>query len=137
MHGFKGERTLMRVHVEEQDKIDGSPVYERIVHLLRDRHLAGATAFRALEGFGASGHVHQQSTWSVKLDVPVVIECIDTDEKIQSVLPELDRMLGGGIITLERVRVILYRQGLPAEERDDRASMEVTGRWQPDDGADR
>lgn len=126
MHGFKGERTLMRIHVEEQEKVDGTPVYEAIVQLLRSRHFAGATVFRAVEGFGASGEMHHQRTWSVKLDVPVIIECIDTDEKIQGILPELDRMLGGGLITLERVRVILYRNAIPEEERDGRASMEVT-----------
>jgi PII-like signaling protein len=133
MHGFKGERTLMRVHVEEQDKFEGRPVYEAIVELLRRQRFAGATAFRAVEGFGASAHVHGEHTWSARLDVPVIIECIDTDERIQSVLPQLDRMIGGGIVTLERVRVILYRKDLSAEERDEHASMEVTGDWKPDE----
>ena len=133
MHGFKGERTLMRIHVEEQDKFEGKPVYECIVQLLRSRHFAGATAFRAVEGFGASGHMHHTGTWSMIMDCPVVIECVDTDEKIQSILPELDRMIGGGVITLERVRVILYRKKLPPEERDARASMEVSGKWQADE----
>lgn len=131
MHGFNGERTLMRIHVEEQDKFHGQPVYERIVQLLRSRHFAGATAFRAVEGFGATGHLHHQGSW--KLDCAIVIECVDSDEKIHAVLPELDGMIGGGIITLERVRVILYRKKLPPEERDARASMEITGRWQADD----
>lgn len=108
MQGFKGERTLMRIHVEEQDKFDGQPVYERIVELLRSRHFAGATAYRAIEGFGASGRAHRDRPWTVTTDVPVVIECVDTDEKIRAVLPELDRMIGGGVITLERVRVIRY-----------------------------
>lgn len=130
MHGFKGERTLMRVHVEEQDKFGGKPVYECVVQLLRERHFAGATAYRAIQGFGATGHLHQQATWSITTDCPVVIECVDTDEKIQSILPELDRMIGGGVITLERVRVILYRKNLPAEERDEQASVEVTGSWE-------
>ena len=133
MHGFKGERTLMRIHVEEQDKFEGKPVYEYIVQLLRSRHFAGATAFRAVEGFGATGHVHHNKTWSLTMDCPVVIECVDTDEKIQSILPELDRMIGGGVITLERVRVVLYRKKLPPEERDARASMEITGNWQADE----
>ena len=133
MQGFRGERTLMRIHVEEQDKFDGKPVYEAIVALLREHRFAGATAFRAVEGFGASGHLHEDHTWEVKLDVPIVIECIDTDEKIKGILPELDRMIGGGVITLERVRVILYRSHLPPEERDERASMEITGRWQDDE----
>jgi PII-like signaling protein len=133
MRGFKGERTLMRVHVEEQDKFEGRPVYEAVMELLRRQHFAGATAFRAVEGFGASAHVHQEHTWSVTLDVPVIIECIDTDERIQSVLPQLDRMIGGGIVTLERVRVILYRKHLSSEERDERASLEITGDWTIDE----
>ena len=132
MHGFEGERTLMRVHVEEQDKFEGKPVYECIVQLLRARHFAGATAFRAVEGFGATGHMHETGKWSMKTDCPLVIECVDTDEKIQSILPELDRMVGGGVVTLERVRVIMYRKKVPAEERDPRASMEVGGEWQND-----
>jgi PII-like signaling protein len=133
MQGFRGERTLMRIHVEEQDKIDGQPVYERIVHLLRSRHFAGATAYRAVEGFGATGRTHQERSWTLKTDVPVVIECVDTDEKIKGILPELDRMIGGGIITLERVRVILYRKDMPPDERGPRASMEITGSWLPDE----
>lgn len=133
MRGFKGERTLMRVHVEEQDKFEGRPAYEAIMELLRHEHFAGATAFRAVEGFGASAQVHEEHAWSVTMDVPVIIECIDTDERIQAVLPQLDRMIGGGIVTLERVRVILYRKDLPAEERDEHASMEITGKWQADE----
>lgn len=133
MHGFKGERTLMRVHVEEQDKYEGKPVYECIVQLLRERHFAGATAFRAVEGFGATGHMHHTGTWSLSTDCPVIIECVDTDEKIQAILPELDQMVGGGIITLERVRVILYRKKLPPTERDERASMEITGSWKTEE----
>jgi len=129
MHGLEGERTLMRIHVEEQDRFEGKPVYEAIVELLRERHFAGVTAYRAIEGFGASGHLHKDSTWSVRLDVPIVLECIDTDEKIVSILPELDRMIGGGVITLERVRVILYRKNLPDSEREPRGSMEVPGEW--------
>src|SRR5438270_442162 len=97
-------RTLMRVHVEEQDKYHGRPVYEVIVELLRKRQLAGATVYRAVEGFGASGTLHEARAWSVTVDVPIVIECIDTDEKIESILPELDPLIGGGVITLERVR---------------------------------
>lgn len=132
MHGLKGERTLMRIHVEEQDKFQKRPLYECIVQLLRQERFAGATAFRAVEGFGATGRLHQTSTWELKMDCPVVIECVDTDEKIQTILPKLDEMIGGGVITLERVRVILYRKKKPNEGPDDRASMEITGNWKPD-----
>ena len=91
--------------------------------------MAGATAFRAVEGFGATGHMHHTGTWSITLDCPIIIECIDSDEKIQSVLPDLDKMIGGGIITLERVRVILYRKRLSDEDRDPRPSKEAGGQW--------
>jgi PII-like signaling protein len=115
----------MRVHVEERDKFQGQPLYERIVQLLRRRHFAGATAYRAVEGFGATGRLHHHEAWSLALDCPVIIESVDTDERIKSVLPELDRMIGGGVITLERVRVIMYRKKMPPGELEPRASSEV------------
>lgn len=130
MHGFKGERTLMRIHVEEQDKYHGQPLYQCIVELLRKKHFAGATAYRAVEGFGASSHLHVERTVALTLDVPVVIECVDTDQKIQAVLPELDEMIGGGVITLERVRVIMYRKNIPPDERDEQSSLDITGSWE-------
>lgn len=104
------QRTLMRVHVEEQDKVDGHPVYERIVEMLRHRGLAGATAYRAIEGFGATSHLHAEHALSVRTDVPVVIECVDVEGRIAAVLPEIARMVvGGGIVTLEQVRAIIPR----------------------------
>lgn len=130
MHGLKGERTLMRIHVEEQDKYKGKPLYQCIVELLRKKHFAGATAYRAVEGFGASSHMHVQHIMSMKRDVPVVIECVDQDEKIQAILPELDDMIGGGVITLERVRVIMHRRNVPPHERDEQSSLDITGNWE-------
>jgi len=129
MHGLKGERVLMRVYVEEQDKFDGHPLYERIVRLMRGHHFAGATAFRATLGFGPSSHVHEAHTFHLKLDQPIIIEAIDSEERIQSILPELDRMIGGGLITLERVRVIMYRKDMPPNERDSDSSTDITGTW--------
>jgi PII-like signaling protein len=130
MHGLKGERTLMRIHVEEQDKYKGHPLYQCIVELLRKKHFAGATAYRAVEGFGATSKLHIERAMSLKMDVPVVIECIDSDEKIQSILPELDEMIGGGVITLERVRVIMYRKDIPPHERDEQSALDITGSWE-------
>lgn len=132
MHGRTGERTLMRIHVEEQDKFEGKPVYECVVELLRKRHFAGATVFRALEGFGASSHLHQEHWLSIREDVPLVIECIDSDAKIRDILPDLDRMVCGGIITLERVRVVIYREGRPADGTDADAELDLTEGWKPD-----
>ena len=109
MHGLTGERVLMRIHIGERDKHHGKPLYEAIVHLLRERHLAGATVFRGIMGFGASAGIHTEKVLRLSLDLPLVVECVDTEEKIQAILPELDEMIGGGLITLERARVIVYR----------------------------
>jgi uncharacterized protein len=117
MHGFKGERTLMRIHIGESDKYQGRPLYKAIVDLLRKRHYAGATVFRAMTGFGASARVRTDRIEVLSLDLPIVVEVVETEEKIQAILPELDEMIGGGLITLERARVIMYRPGLPPEDR--------------------
>ena len=109
MHGLTGERTLMRIHIGERDKFHGMPLYEAIVHLLRERHFAGATVFRGIMGFGASAGIHTEKVLRLSLDLPLVVECVDTEEKIQAILPDLDRMIGGGLITLERANVIIYR----------------------------
>ena len=73
------------------------------------RHFAGATVFRGIMGFGASAGIHTEKVLRLSLDLPLVIECVDTEQKIQAVLPELDNMIGGGLITLERAQVIMYR----------------------------
>jgi len=117
MHGFKGERTLMRIHIGERDKHHGRPLYAAIVELLRARHYAGATVLRAIMGFGASSRMHTDRIEVLSMDLPIVIEVIDTEERIQEILPELDEMIGGGLITLERARVIMYRPDLPPEDR--------------------
>ena len=109
MHGFKGERVLMRIHIGKRDKYQGRPLYEAIVELLRQRHYAGATVLRGIAGFGATARVHTDKILRLSLDLPLVIECVETQEKIDEILPELDEMLGGGLITLERVQVIMYR----------------------------
>ena len=109
MHGLTGERTLMRIHIGERDKHHGRPLYEAIVHLLRERHFAGATVLRGIAGFGATARLHTEKVLRLSLDLPLIIECVDTEEKIQSILPELDEMIGGGLITLERAHVIVYR----------------------------
>lgn len=127
MHGFKGERTLMRIHIGERDKYRGKPLYLAIVELLRQRHFAGATVLRAIMGFGASSRIHSDRLEALSVDLPVIVECVDTEEKIQGILPELDEMIGGGLITLERARVIMYRADLPPEQRTESWPIEHTG----------
>lgn len=130
MPGFKGERTLMRIHIGERDKYQGRPLYKAIVELLRKRHYAGATVFRGIMGFGASSKLHTDQIEVLSLDLPIVIECVDTEEHIAEILPELDQMLGGGLITLERAKVIMHRPDLRKEDRTASHEIDITGRWQ-------
>jgi uncharacterized protein len=113
MHGLKGERVLMRIHIGERDKFEGKPLHTAIVELLRSRHYAGATVLRAMMGFGASSRIRTDSIEVLSLDLPIIVECVDTAEQIDAILPELDRMIGGGLITLEKVNVIAYRPHAP------------------------
>jgi PII-like signaling protein len=109
MHGLEGEQMLMRIYIGERDKHDGRPLYEAIVMLLRQRHFAGATVLRAIMGFGANARIRTQKVLDLSLDLPIVVECVDEESKIKAILPELDEMIGGGLITLERAHVITYR----------------------------
>ena len=127
MHGFKGERVLMRIHIGESDRYDGKPLYQQIVELLRSRHYAGATVLRGIMGFGASSKLHTDRFLELSIDLPIIIECIETEEKIEEILPELDKMLGGGLITLERAKVIMYRAELPPEKRTGSWPIDIAG----------
>jgi PII-like signaling protein len=126
MHGFKGERVLMRIHIGERDKHNGKALYQEIVELLRRKHFAGATVLRAIMGFGASSRVHSDRFLELSVDLPIVIECVETQENIESVLPALDSMIGGGLITLERAQVIMYRPELPADQRRESTAIDVS-----------
>jgi PII-like signaling protein len=133
LHGLKGERVLMRIHIGERDRHEGKPLYEAIVNLLRTRGYAGATVFRGVMGFGASGRISADRMELLAFDLPLVIECVETQEKIEAILPEIDDMIDAGLITLERAKVILYRgkradahpSTLPDEDR-----IDITGDWQ-------
>lgn len=130
MHGFKGERVLMRIHIGERDKYHGKPLHAAIVDLLRERHYAGATVFRGMMGFGASAKVRTDGIEFLSLDLPIVVECVETEERIMAVLPVLDEMIGGGLVTLERAKVIMYRPGLSDEQSKGAWPMDITGSWQ-------
>lgn len=127
MHGFKGERVLMRIHIGERDKYKGRPLYQEIVELLRKRHYAGATVLRGITGFGASSKLHTDRIEILSVDLPIVIECVETEENIKAILPVMDDMIGGGLITLERAKVIMYRPHQPDEEGPDDWSLDITG----------
>jgi PII-like signaling protein len=108
---MRGERVLMRIHIGESDRWQGKPLEEAIVQLLRAKEFAGATVLRGIMGFGATARVHTDKILRLSMDLPVIVECVDTQEKIDAILPELDNMIGGGLITLEKVQVIAYRPG--------------------------
>jgi PII-like signaling protein len=134
MQGLKGERVLMRIHIGESDRFDGKPLYRQIVELLRSRQYAGATVLRGMMGFGPTSHLHTDRFLELSTDLPIIIECIETEEKIEAILPELDKMLGGGLITLERAKVIMYRAELPPDRRTGSWPIDVTGVHPTGDG---
>jgi uncharacterized protein len=105
------EAVLLRVFLGESDRWEHKPLYEAIVLKARELHLAGATVLRGPMGFGKSSRLHTAKILRLSADLPLVIEIVDSEEKIQSFLPVLDQMMGGGLLTLEKVRVIDYRAG--------------------------
>ncbi len=108
---FEGERTLMRIHIGESDTWKGKALYQAIVELLRRENFSGATVLRGVGGYGSSSHYHTDKILRLSQDLPIVIEVVEDSQRIEEVLPKLDEMVGGGLITLEKVRVILYRPG--------------------------
>jgi uncharacterized protein len=106
---FEGERTLMRIHVGESDKWHGRPLHEAIVMMLRKEGFSGVTVLRGVGGYGGSSIYHTDKLLRLSQDLPIVVEIIETQERIEQILPRLDEMVEGGLVTLEKVRVILYR----------------------------
>jgi hypothetical protein len=110
------EAMLLRVFIGESDRWKHAPLYEAIVLKAREVHLAGATVLRGPMGYGKSSRLHTAKILRLSMDLPLVIEIVDTEEKIQAFLPVLDEMMKGGLVTLERVRVIDYRANPDLEE---------------------
>ena len=113
---FLGERTLMRIFLGERDRChrgpyDGKPLWEALLLTLRDQGCAGATVTRAVAGYGASSRLHSDKVLRLSSDLPMVVEAVDTEAKLQELVPVLDELMGGGLITLERARVVLHRPG--------------------------
>jgi PII-like signaling protein len=104
-----GERTLMRIHIGESDKWHGKPLYEAIVELLRREGFSGVTVLRGVGGYGSTSIYHTEKILRLSQDLPIVIESVEHEERVEHMLPRLDEMIGGGLVTLEKVRVILYR----------------------------
>ena len=108
---FEGERTLMRIHIGESDKWHGKALYQAIVEMLRKEGFSGATVLRGVAGYGGSSGYHTDKLLRLSQDLPLIVEAVEFTERIEKILPRLDEMLDGGLITLEKVRVILYRAG--------------------------
>lgn len=104
---------LLRVFIGESDRFDGRPLYEAIVHQVRELGLAGATVLRGTEGYGAHSVVHKSSLLEMSRDLPIIIEIVDVEEKIKLLLPRLEAMVREGMITMEYVVILLYRDEAP------------------------
>ena len=110
---IEGEGQLLRVFVGESDQWHGRPLYEAIVLAVREQGLAGATVLRGLAGFGANSLIHTVKILRLSEDLPMLVEIVDKPERIQAFLPTLDQMVTEGLVTLEKVNVLIYRHNAP------------------------
>ena len=108
---IEGPGQLLRIFIGESDRWQGQPLHEAILITARRAGLAGATVIRGMSGFGAASRIHTAGVLRLSEDLPVIIEIVDQTDRIAAILPELDKMVGEGLITLEDVRVIAYRHG--------------------------
>lgn len=108
MRKLDGEQVLMRVFIGESDRWEHRPLHAALLELFRSHGLAGATVLRGAAGFGPDSVVHTANILRLSADLPLVIEVIDSQAHLDAVLPEVDRMMGGGLITMEKVRVLKY-----------------------------
>jgi len=103
------DAVLLRIFIGESDRYEHQPLYQAIVLKARELQLAGATVLRGPMGFGKSSHLHTAKILRLSMDLPMVIDIVDSEEKVNAFLPVLDKMMGGGLVTLERAKVIRYR----------------------------
>jgi hypothetical protein len=103
------EGKLLRIFIGEADRWEGKPLYEAIVHEAKKEGLAGATVFKGFLGFGCKSQLHTAKLLRLSSDLPILIEIVDSEEKIGRFLPKLDAMVSEGLITLEKVQVVMYR----------------------------
>ncbi len=106
------EGKLLRIFIGEQDRWKGKPLAEALVMLAREQGMAGATAVKGFLGFGCKSHLHTSKILRLSEDLPIVIEMVDSEEKINRFLPYLDDMVREGLVTLEKVNVLMYRAGI-------------------------
>jgi PII-like signaling protein len=103
------DAVLLRIFIGESDRWHHKPLYEAIVLAAREAHLAGATVLRGAVGFGKTSRLHTSKILQLSMDLPLIIEIVDAEDKINSFLPYLDKMIDGGLVTLEKVKVVHYR----------------------------
>jgi uncharacterized protein len=108
MTKLSGELVLMRIFIGESDKHGHVPLYEALVELFRKEGFAGATVLRGVAGFGAHSVYHTDKLLRMSFDLPIIVEAVETQEKIDALMPRIDEMMNGGMITLEKVMVIRY-----------------------------
>ena len=108
MKVMQGQQVLMRIFIGEQDHFGKIPLYQAIIEMLRKEKIAGATVIRGLAGFGAKSHMHSAHLLALSQDLPMIIECVDSRENIDRVIPKIDEMVVDGLVTLENVEVIRY-----------------------------
>jgi hypothetical protein len=104
----ESEAVLLRIFIGESDKYEGKQLYRYLVELFKREGLAGATVLRGIEGFGKTSHIHTTSILRLSTDLPIVVEVADTKEKIENIKSKLDEIVTEGLITEEKVRIILY-----------------------------
>lgn len=110
MRRIDGEQVLMRIFTGETDQWQRRPLYAALIELFRSRGLAGATVLKGVAGFGPDSIIHTAGILRLSSDLPIVIEVVDSEERLEAVVPEVDRMMSGGLITMEKVRVIRYEE---------------------------
>jgi PII-like signaling protein len=106
---LEGNAKLVRIHFGEDDKFNGKPLFEAIVHKCQELDMAGATVYRGFEGYGASTRIHRGHGFHFSSDAPIVVTIIDSEEKIRQLIPHLDAMLNEGLIAVSDVEVIRYK----------------------------
>jgi hypothetical protein len=108
---LEGEGKLLRIFIGESDRWQGQPLFEAIVRKIREAGGAGATVLRGIEGFGAHSRIHTARILRLSEDLPIVIEVVDTAERIEALVPTLDAMIEDGLVTIETIRILRYRAG--------------------------
>jgi uncharacterized protein len=110
MRKIEGEQVLMRIFIGESDLYERRPLYMVLLELFRSKGLAGATVLKGIAGFGPDSIIHTASLFRLSPDLPMIIEVVDSDEHLQAILPDIDRRMSGGLVTMERVRVVRYER---------------------------